>query len=83
MALMPINGYGITLGDTKSQMARLTPTQSKATTLNSVIIWLGSLVDRVVFLVAHMRWNVRCVCLSIVSMADNFINNVSRTILLT
>ncbi|HSO10743.1 MAG TPA: hypothetical protein VLT51_00100 [Anaerolineales bacterium] len=48
--------------------------------LNSVIIWLASLVDRVAFLVARMRLSVLCAFLFIVSMAGNFINNVFQTI---
>jgi len=81
--LMLTNGSGITWAGTKFQRVRLTPIQSKETMLNSVIIWLASLVDRVVFLVARMRLSALCVFLFIVSMAGNFINNVSQTIQLT
>ena len=80
---MLINGSGITWAGTKFQMARLTRIQSKEIMLNSVIIWLASLVDRVAFLVARMRLSVLCVFLFILSMAGNFINNVSLTIQLT
>jgi len=80
---MLISGSGITWVGTKFQMARLTRIQSKEIMLNSVIIWLASLVDRVVFLVAHMRLSALCVFLFIVSMSGNFINNVFQTIQLT
>jgi hypothetical protein len=78
--LILISGSGITLAGTKFQMARLTRIQSKEIMLNSVIIWLASLVDRVAFLVARTRLSALCVFLFIVSMAGNFINNVSQTI---
>jgi hypothetical protein len=81
--LMRISGSGITWAGTKFQRARLTRIQSKEIMLNSVIIWLVSLVDHVVFLVARMRWSALCVFLFIVSMAGNFINNVFQTIQLT
>jgi uncharacterized membrane protein len=81
--LMLISGSGITLAGTKFQMARLTRIQSKEIMLNSVIIWLVSLVGRVAFLVARMRLSALCVFLFIVSMADNFINNVFQTTQLT
>jgi hypothetical protein len=69
--LMLINDSGITLAGMKFQRARLTRIQ-----LNSVIIWLVSLVDRIAFLVVHMRWGALCVFLFIVSMVGNFIDNV-------
>ena len=78
--LMRISSFGIILAGTKFQMARLTRIQSKEIMLNSVIIWLASLVDLVAFLVARMRLNALCAFLFIVSMADNFINNVFQTI---
>jgi hypothetical protein len=81
--LMLTSGFGITSAGTKFQMARLTRIQSKEIMLNSVIIWLASLVDRVAFLVARMRLSVLCVFLFILLMAGNFINNVSQTIQLT
>ena len=81
--LMLISGSGITLAGTKFQMARLTRIQSKEIMLNSVIIWLVSLVDHVAFLVARMRLSALCAFLFIVSMAGNFINNVFQTIQLT
>ena len=77
---MLINGSGITLADMKFQMARLIRIQSKEIMLNSVIIWLVSLVDRVAFLVAHMRLNVLCAFLFILSMAGNFTNSVFQLI---
>jgi hypothetical protein len=83
MGLMLTSGSGITLAGTKFQMVRLTRIQSKAIMLNSVIIWLVSLADRVAFLVARTRWSALCVFLFIVSMADNFINNVFQIIQLT
>ena len=76
--LMLISGSGITLAGTKFQMVRLTRIQSKEIMLNSVIIWLASLVDRVAFLVARTRLSALCAFLFIVSMAGNFINNVFR-----
>jgi hypothetical protein len=78
--LMLISGSGTTLADTKFQMARLTRIQSKEIMLNSVIIWLALLVDRVVFLVARMRLSVLCVFLFILSMAGNLINTVFQII---
>jgi hypothetical protein len=78
--LMLISGSGITLAGTKFQMARLILIQSKEIMLNSVIIWLASLADRVAFLVAHMRLSALCVFLFILSMAGNFINSVSQII---
>ena len=78
--LMLTSGSGITLAGTKFQMARLTRIQAKEIMLNSVIIWLASPVDRVAFLVACMRLSALCAFLFIVSMAGNFINNVSQTI---
>jgi hypothetical protein len=83
MGLMLISGFGITWAGTKFQRAKLTRIQSKEIMLNSVIIWLASLADRVAFLVARMRWSVLCVFSFILSMAGNFINNVSQTIQLT
>jgi len=80
--LMLISGSGITLADTKFQMVRLTRIQSKEIMLNSVITWLASLVDRVVFLVARMRLSALCVFLFILSTAGNFINSVFQIILL-
>ena len=78
--LMLISGSGIILAGTRFQRARLTHIQSKEIMLNSVIIWLALLVDRIAFLVARMRWSALCAFLFIVSMADNLINNVFQTI---
>jgi hypothetical protein len=83
MGLMHISGSGITLAGTKFQRARLTPIQSKEIMLNSVIISLALLVDRVAFLVARLRLSAPCAFSFILSMAGNFINSVFQTIQLT
>jgi len=81
--LMLISSSGITWAGTKFQMVRLTRIQSKEIMLNSVIIWLVSLVDRVAFLVARMHLSALCVFSFFVSMAGNFTNNIFQTIQLT
>ena len=55
MALMPINGSGITLADMKSHEAKPIHTQLKQTMLNCVITWHVWLADRVASLAVHMH----------------------------
>ena len=83
MALMPINGSGITSEGTKSQKASQTPTRWMQTMLNYVTIWHAWLAGLVAFLVARMLWNVLYACSSFASTADSFTNNLSQTTTLT
>jgi hypothetical protein len=81
MALMLINGFGITLAGMKFHRANLRRILSKEITRNYDIAWRAELVNHVAFLVARMRLNALCASLLIASTAGNFTNNNIQIIL--
>ena len=79
MGSMPINGFGITLEDTKFLKEKPTPVRWKQITPNYVTTWLAWLANRGAFLDVLMLWSVHSAYLSIVSIADNFTSSVFQT----